>query len=89
MAALVFAALTHCRAFFIGHHRLGLEVAALRQQLVVFNSLVLAKILPLMIRQRREWSGLTASPPFAICELNESELVRASYGQQPQTKGVH
>jgi putative transposase len=37
MAALVFAVLTYCRAFFISRHRLGLEVAALRQQLVVFK----------------------------------------------------
>ena len=31
------AVLTYCRAFFISRHRLGLEVAALRQQLVVFK----------------------------------------------------
>jgi hypothetical protein len=35
MAALFFAVLAYCRAFFISRHRLGLEVAALRQQLVV------------------------------------------------------
>ena len=33
----MFAVLTYCRAFFIGRHRLGLEAAALRQQLVVFK----------------------------------------------------
>jgi hypothetical protein len=27
--------ITYCRAFFVGRHRLGLEIAALRQQLVV------------------------------------------------------
>ena len=37
MAALVLAVLTYCRAFFISRHRLGLDVAALRQQLVVFK----------------------------------------------------
>ena len=36
MVALVFAVFTYCGAFFIGRHRLGMEVAALRQQLVVF-----------------------------------------------------
>ncbi len=35
--ALVLAVIAYCRAFFIGRHRLGLEVAALRQQLVVFK----------------------------------------------------
>ncbi len=34
---LVLAVIAYCRAFFIGRHRLGLEVAALRQQLVVFK----------------------------------------------------
>ena len=37
MIALVFAVIAYCRAFFIGRHRLGMEVAALRQQLVVFK----------------------------------------------------
>jgi hypothetical protein len=37
MIALVLAVITYCRAFFVGRHRLGLEVAALRQQLVVFQ----------------------------------------------------
>ena len=37
MAALLVAVLTYCRAFFISRHCLGLEVAALRQQLVVFR----------------------------------------------------
>jgi hypothetical protein len=37
MIALVFAMIAYCRAFFIGRHRLGMEVAALRHQLVVFN----------------------------------------------------
>jgi hypothetical protein len=37
MIALVVVVLAYCRAFFIGRHRLGLEVAALRQQLVVFK----------------------------------------------------
>lgn len=37
MIALVLAVIAYCRAFFIGRHRLGLEVAALRQQLVVFK----------------------------------------------------
>ena len=37
MTALVLAAFTYLRAFFVGRHRLGLEVAALRQQLVVLK----------------------------------------------------
>jgi putative transposase len=37
MIALVVAVLTYFRAFFVTRHRLGLEVAALRQQLVVFK----------------------------------------------------
>ena len=37
MAALFVAVLTYCRAFFISRHSLGLWVAALRQQLVVFR----------------------------------------------------
>jgi len=37
MIALVLAVIAYCRTFFIGRHRLGLEVAALRQQLVVFQ----------------------------------------------------
>ena len=37
MIALVVAVLTYCRAFFVARHRLGLEAAALRQQLVVFK----------------------------------------------------
>ena len=37
MIALVLAVIAYCRAFFIGRHRLGLELAALRQQLVVFK----------------------------------------------------
>jgi hypothetical protein len=37
MIALVLAVITYCRAFFVGRQRLGLEVASLRQQLVVFK----------------------------------------------------
>jgi hypothetical protein len=37
MLALVLAVLTYWRAFSVGRHRLGLEFAALRQQLVVFK----------------------------------------------------
>lgn len=37
MIALVLAVIAYCRAFFIGRHRLGLEVAAPRQQLAVFK----------------------------------------------------
>src|SRR4051794_22956850 len=37
MIALVLAGIAYCRAFFIGRHRLGMEVAALRHQLVVFK----------------------------------------------------
>ena len=37
MTGLVVAVIAYCRAFFLGRHRLGLEVAALRQQLVVFK----------------------------------------------------
>jgi hypothetical protein len=33
MLALVFAVIAYCRAFFIGRHRLGLEVSARRGQL--------------------------------------------------------
>ncbi len=35
MIALAFAVIAYCRAFFIGRHRHGMEVAALRHQLVV------------------------------------------------------
>lgn len=44
MIALALAVLTYCRAFFIGRHRLGLEVAALRQQLVAFCPNISARI---------------------------------------------
>src|SRR5262252_5993676 len=37
MIALVLAVMAYCRAFFIGRHHLGMEVAALRHQLVVFK----------------------------------------------------
>src|SRR5215469_3628857 len=37
MIALVLAVITYCRAFFVGRHRLGLELGSLRQQLVVFK----------------------------------------------------
>jgi hypothetical protein len=37
MIALVFAVIAYCRSFLIGRHRPGLEVAALRQQLVVLK----------------------------------------------------
>ena len=37
MIAIVVTVLAYCRAFFITRHRLGLEVASLRQQLVVFK----------------------------------------------------
>ncbi len=37
MIALILAVLAYSRAFFISRHRLGLEVAALRQQLAVFK----------------------------------------------------
>ena len=37
MIALVFAVIAYCRAFLIGRHRLGMEVAALRHQVVVFK----------------------------------------------------
>ena len=37
MIALVLAVIAYCHAFLIARHRLGLEVAALRQQLVVFK----------------------------------------------------
>src|SRR3954454_9429151 len=37
MIALVLAGIAYCRAFFIGRHRLGMEFAALRHQLVVFK----------------------------------------------------
>jgi hypothetical protein len=50
---------------------------------------VIAEVFPLTIRQCREWSGLTASPPFAIGKLNERELLRALYGQQSQSESVH
>jgi hypothetical protein len=59
MIALVLAVITYCRAFFVGRHRLGLEVAALRQQLAVFQ---------------RKQPGLTFAiwtehfgSPFAVC----------------------
>jgi len=35
MIALVLAVIAYCRAFFVGRHRFGLEIAALSQQLVV------------------------------------------------------
>src|SRR3954465_7260927 len=37
MIALVFAVIAYCRAFFIVRHRLGMEVAALRHQVVVLK----------------------------------------------------
>jgi hypothetical protein len=37
MIALAFAVIAYCRAFLIGRHRLAMEVAALRHQLVVFK----------------------------------------------------
>ena len=37
MIAIVVTVLAYCLAFFITRHRLGLEVASLRQQLVVFK----------------------------------------------------
>jgi hypothetical protein len=37
MIALVFAVIAYCRAFFIGHDRLGMEIAAPRHQLIVFK----------------------------------------------------
>ena len=37
MTAFVIGILAYCRAFFVTRHQLGLEVAALRQQLVVFK----------------------------------------------------
>src|ERR1043165_7586764 len=37
MIAIVVTVPAYCRAFFITRHRLGLEVASLRQQLVVFK----------------------------------------------------
>ena len=35
--SVIFGVLTYCRAFFVSRHRLGLEIAAVRQQLVVFK----------------------------------------------------
>lgn len=37
MIALVLAAITYLRVFFVSRHRLGLEATALRQQLAVFK----------------------------------------------------
>src|SRR5215469_2941885 len=37
MVALILAVVTYCRAFFLPRHRLGLEAAALRQQLTVLK----------------------------------------------------
>jgi hypothetical protein len=37
MIALVLAVITYCRAFFVGRQRRDLEIASLRQQLVVFK----------------------------------------------------
>ena len=37
MVALILAIVTYCRAFFLPRHRLGLEAAALRQQLAVLK----------------------------------------------------
>ncbi len=37
MVAVILAVLGYGRAFFVSRHRLGLDVAALRQQLVVFK----------------------------------------------------
>jgi len=37
MIGLVLAAITYVRAYILSRHRLGLEIASLRQQLVVFK----------------------------------------------------
>jgi putative transposase len=37
MVALILAVVTYFRAFFLARHRLGLEAAALRQQLTVLK----------------------------------------------------
>jgi hypothetical protein len=37
MTAFVIGILAYCRTFFVTRHQLGLEVAALRHQLVVFK----------------------------------------------------
>jgi hypothetical protein len=37
MIGLALAAITYVRAYIVSRHRLGLEIAALRQQLVVFK----------------------------------------------------
>jgi hypothetical protein len=60
MIALVLAVIAYCRAFFIGRHRLGLEVAALRQQLVVFKR---KQPRPHLYATLTEYFG----SPFAVC----------------------
>ena len=62
MVALVFAVLSYCRAFFLSRHCLGLEVAALRQQLVVFKRKqprprLLAVDRAFWVALRRLWPG--------------------------------
>ena len=37
MIGLALAAITYVRAYIVSRHRLGLEIAALRQQLVVYK----------------------------------------------------
>lgn len=37
MIGLALAAITYVRAYIVSRHRLGLEIAVLRQQLVVFS----------------------------------------------------
>ena len=62
MIALVLAVNTYLRAFFISRHRLGLEAAALRQQLAVFKRKQSRARLPSFDRffwsaLRRSWTG--------------------------------
>jgi hypothetical protein len=62
MIALVLAVIAYCRVFFTGRHRLGLEVAALRQQLVVFKRKqprprLLAVDRAFWVALRRLWPG--------------------------------
>jgi len=44
MIALVFAVIAYCRAFLIGRHHLGMEVAALRHQLAKGSALDIPRV---------------------------------------------
>ena len=66
MIGLLLAAIAHARAYVVSRHRLALEMAALRQQLVVFKRKrprpLLGNIDRLFwVTLRQSWSGWAAA----------------------------